>query len=311
MALKTIDSFISTVAPQKATVVSFPEFIAVFGSSISKRPPRVKPKSQRDAFYWWIRANRNELKELLLLPENYNDWSDFAVYTDLLLFEKDLGYLTSVVLVFLESAGAIAELGAFSQIDTLSERLIVVVRDGFHPKKSFISLGPIRSIQESQKHPNSICVIPDVKPKELEKHISVIVDMLDKKRKQIKVTEGFSSENPQHQILLILDLVNLFQVIQKNELLQLASHFEVVIKSQRLNQILFLLEKTNLISCRHYGDNQYYLPNINKKISIDYTSITGAPSFKREATKALVWNEIQTDQYRKNVLELAKEGASK
>ncbi|MDH5553325.1 MAG: retron St85 family effector protein [Nitrosomonas sp.] len=120
MTLKTIEAFNSTVDPNKSTVVSFPEFIAIFGGSFSLKK-RSKPKTQRGVFYWWILENRQELKDSLLIPENYEDWNDFDTYSDLLLFEKDLGYLTSAVLVFLESPGSIAELGAFSQIDSLSE----------------------------------------------------------------------------------------------------------------------------------------------------------------------------------------------
>lgn len=305
MTLKTIDSFITTVDPKKATVVSFPEFIAIFGGAISLKKSKSKPKSQRAAFYRWVFENRPDLKELLLIPENFDDWSDFDTYSDLLLFEMDLGYLTSAVLVFLESPGSIAELGAFSQIASLSERLVIVVTDDRHPKKSFISLGPIRSIQATQKHPNSVCVIPPVKADQLIAHIPVIVDMLDQKRQRIHTNVGFKSENTQHQILLILDLVNLFLVIQKTELQQLVAHFGRPIKMPRLNQILFMLAKAELVTCQHYGKNEYFLPKNFKKIYIDYTAKAGESSFKRERTKTQIWNEIQNDHYRKNVYELA------
>jgi hypothetical protein len=126
MASKVIESFVQTVDPTKTTVIAFPEYIAIFGGDIAKPGSRAKPKSQRDAFVRWIRQNRPELEKALLLPENYDDWNDFNTYSDLLLFEKDLGVLTSAVLIFVEAPGAIAELGAFSQIDTLSQRLVIV-----------------------------------------------------------------------------------------------------------------------------------------------------------------------------------------
>jgi hypothetical protein len=37
MKPKTITNFISTVDPQRSTVVSFPDFIAIFGGAISKK----------------------------------------------------------------------------------------------------------------------------------------------------------------------------------------------------------------------------------------------------------------------------------
>jgi hypothetical protein len=88
-------------------------------------------------------------------------------------------------------------------------------------------------------------------------------------------------------------------VIQIIELQRLAFHFGIDLKLPRLNQILFLLEKTELIFSKHYGGNQFYMPRKFKKIYVDYTSKTGVPSFKREKTKALIWAEIQKDSHRK------------
>lgn len=303
MSLRTIDSFITTVDPNKATVVSFAEFIAVFGSDISIKDRKSPPLSKRDAFYWWIKDQRSELQELILLPESYNDWGEFDVYSDLLLFEKDLGYLTSAVMIFLESPGSIAELGAFSQIESLSERLIIVVADNYHPARSFISLGPIRSISETQKHPHSLCVIPNVGPEELIKHMAVIDHFLTNKIKPKSLTVHLDKSHLQHQILLCLDFINLFLVVQKTELMMLLKHFGIELNLSRLNQILFLLNKTKLIISKQYGDNWYYAPLKFKKIYIDYTSKVPGSSFKREKLKAQIWAEIQNDDYRRYVYE--------
>lgn len=311
MTLKTIDSFISTVDPDKATVVSFSEFIAIFGGAVLFKKSRAKPKSYRDAFYRWLLNQRPDLKNLLLFPESYNDWSDFSTYSDLLLFEEDLGYLTSAVLIFLESPGSIAELGAFSRIPSLRKRLMVVVKDIHHPKKSFISLGPIRSIKETNKHPHSVCEIPDEKPDQLEKHIPAIVDMLDQKRKRAYSTEHYDETNHQHEILLILDLINLFSVILRTELLSLVSHFGKKMEMSRLEQILFLLEKTELISSRHYVGVQYYFASKFKKVYVDYTAKSDCQKFKRARFIALVVKEIEKDKNRKIVYDSLKAGGSK
>ncbi|CAH1905834.1 conserved hypothetical protein [Candidatus Nitrotoga sp. HW29] len=312
MTLKAINEFILTVAPDKATVISFPEFIAIFGSSISLKRRCAKPKSKRDAFYWWLLDKRPDLKELLLVPESYNDWNDSSVYSDLLLFEKDLGFLTSAVLIFLESPGSIAELGAFSQITSLSERLLVVVTENYHPTKSFISFGPLRSIQETQNHSNCICVIPELRPERLVDHVHVIIEMLDKKILSIKSKkERFDVSNLQHQIILILDFINLFSVLNKSELQLLASHFLVDMKYPRLNQLLFLLEKIRLISRKHYGGIEYYQPLNFKDEYVDYTSCVAASPYNRATTIARAWDEIKNDPYRKSLLNSSRKAGAK
>ena len=306
MTLKAIDSFVATVDPKRSTVVSFSNYIAVFGGALSPlRSRSKKPRSFRDAFVRWVREKRADLANLLLVPENFEDWNDFDVYSDLLLFEKDLGYLTSAVLVFLEAPGAIAELGAFSQIDSLSERLLIVVTDVRHPAKSFISLGPIRSVFNTQKRSHSLCVIPDASPSDFINSMPIVVDTLDKKRSSNKAGMGFDAGNERHKIMLILDLINLFQVVQITELQQLARHFDVELDLTRLEQMLFVLKKTGLVVHKWYGDNQYYLPGELKEQYMDYTSKPDVTSFERTRAKSEVFGEIQKDQFRKNVYESA------
>lgn len=310
MTLRTIEMFLATVDPQKATVVSFPEFVAIFGGSLRSKNSRAQPKSQRDFFLDWILKNRGDLKDLLLLPEHYEDWKDFNTYSDLLLFEKDLGYLTSAVLVFLEGAGAIAELGAFSQIESLSERLVIVVADDLYPKKSFISAGPIRSVVETKKYPHSLCVLPAGKPAELVKHIAIIIETLDRKRALRGGTKSFDKTDPQHEILLILDLVNLFLAPTITELQLLASNFGKDLKRERLHQILFLLKKTSLISSTTYGDVEYYRPHRFQRNYLDYSSKPATPNFNRERTKAITLEELQNDKFRKHTHGLGEKAES-
>ena len=91
----------------------------------------------------------------------------------------------------------------------------------------------------------------------------------------------------------------------------LLAHFGVDVKISRLEQILFLLQKTQLVGCHHYGDNPYYVPNKFRKIYVDYTGKEKNQKFQRERFKARVWREIQSDNFRKNVFEIASKGKHK
>lgn len=310
MSLRSIDIFIAAVDPNKTTVVSFPDFVAVFGGEILTKRRAKTPKSRRAAFIQWLSIHRPELQLKLVVPESYDDWNDFDVYSDLLEFEQDLGYLTSAVVVFLEGPGAIAELGAFSQIQSLWERLLIVVGEHHHPIKSFISLGPIRNVLVTKNQGDSICVIPNVKPKDLPEHAAVIMDALDKRRHRGDQTMSFDKKNTQHQILLVLDLIRLFLAPQLQELQQLVSHFGIDLSLRRLKQIIFLLEKTKLVESHHYGNSLYLSPSGVEGIYIDYSAPSKARSFNRTSMTAKIWNELQTTP-RKNVIASLKKGASK
>lgn len=310
MTKKVIESFLAGIDATKTKVAAFPEYVAVFGGAITAKGSRSrKPKSQRDVFLKWVRINRPELEDVLILPESYDDWNDFDTYSDLLLFERDLGALTNAVLIFVEAPGAIAELGAFSQIDILSQRLVIVVSENRHPKRSFISLGPIRSVQKTQNRPSSVCVIPNVALKDLAVHMPVVLQTLDEKRNPNTRLVTFNKEEPQHQILLVLDFINLFTVTTIRELFILARDFGVTLGMRRLEQILFALTKTSFVSSREYGTQQYFIANKFKKTYIDFTAKTGTDPFNRDRTKAERWLEIQDDYNRQAAYSLAsKEG---
>jgi hypothetical protein len=84
----------------------------------------------------------------VFLPEDIKSWLEDRVYTNLLSFESDLASICSLVVIVLESAGAIAELGAFSQFEDLSKKLIVIRSNDFINDPSFINLGVLRHISE-------------------------------------------------------------------------------------------------------------------------------------------------------------------
>ena len=68
---------------------------------------------------------------------------------DLLSLENLLAQSVHVIVIVLESPGAIAELGAFTNHPQLSNRLVVVVDKKFRKARSFIALGPIRYLKRS------------------------------------------------------------------------------------------------------------------------------------------------------------------
>jgi hypothetical protein len=181
----------------------------------------------------------------LLLPENYDDWNDFSTYSDLLRFEEDLGYVTSVVIIFLEAPGSIAELGAFSQISTLSQQLVLVVLDTHHPKKSFISLGPLRQLEAEGR--SSVCVVPERPIEQFEEDVDLILSAVEERLKAVKPRKALNPSDRKHQIVLALDVVSLFEVATFGEVKSSLLHFGIQLQDSRIRQILFTLMKAAYI----------------------------------------------------------------
>ena len=55
------------------------------------------------------------------------EYFEHSDYQDLLRFERDLAELSSLTVLFSESPGSIAELGSFAVMNTIQERLLVVM----------------------------------------------------------------------------------------------------------------------------------------------------------------------------------------
>jgi len=67
---------------------------------------------------------------------------------DLLSLENLLANSVNVVVILLQSAGTIAELGAFTNHKKLRDKLIVVVDPKHKRSKSFINFGPLRYLKD-------------------------------------------------------------------------------------------------------------------------------------------------------------------
>jgi hypothetical protein len=282
MALSEVELVKSAISPDGGTVDALPDLVAIFGGPLSTQSEigsGIPSKSCRDAYIQWLTTNLPDDRSKTLMPESYEDWNNFDIYSDLLLFEADLGYLTAAIVVFLEAPGSIAELGAFSQITSLKDRLVIVVTCDRHPIKSFISLGPLRQLDSHDSA--SICVVPAKDQTEILNDINVINDAVSNKKSKNKIKRKFTPEDKQHQFALALDLIALIEVVTFTDIKLLFQHFRVTVTEHRIKQILFTLEKSQLVKKRRYGSIDYYAPTTRGTRYLNFNGNTTAEKFNR------------------------------
>lgn len=90
---------------------------------------------------YWNRRNTIHYPEELFSELLYDN------KIDLLTLENILAESVSIIIICLESPGAIAELGAFVNHSQLRERILVVADEKRKKDKSFIRMGPIRLLE--------------------------------------------------------------------------------------------------------------------------------------------------------------------
>lgn len=193
-------------------------------------------------------------------PEEITDWQSDGIYKNLMDFEEDLSGVCSLVVIILESAGAIAELGAFSQLPDLSKRLIVIRSNEHAGPSSFINLGILRYISEA--HESSVKTYPwvigqaeSITSEVVEDVISDIKDELS----SLKKTEVIRIEQNSHVMVVICELIRLFVALKETEICTYLHILGADLSRSELKRKLFLLKKFKLICLAEYSDAKFYL----------------------------------------------------
>ncbi|HWY34999.1 MAG TPA: retron St85 family effector protein, partial [Nitrosopumilaceae archaeon] len=174
-----------------------------------------------------------------------------------------LAGICSLVAIVLESAGAIAELSAFSQLPELSKKIIAIKSRDFETAKnvnSFINLGILKFIKDYSEtavrnYPWSV-----ENPISISQEIinDVVADIQDELAKIPKSTVFKSSLNS-HLVILVCEIVDLFTAVKETEILNYLASLDVTLSRDELRRKLFLLEKFNLLKREIYSDATFYM----------------------------------------------------
>ncbi|WP_020407263.1 retron St85 family effector protein [Hahella ganghwensis] len=102
------------------------------------------PPSFRDRLVAYLECRRRDISKSIILAESFKDYFKENAYSDLLVFEDDIGSICSLVVIFLESPGSLVELGMFcSKPNFFRKLLIVAPNEEIQAEDSFIFLGPL------------------------------------------------------------------------------------------------------------------------------------------------------------------------
>lgn len=194
----------------------------------------------------------------LILAEHFKDWVVDSIYNDLVSFEDDLASISSLIVLILESPGALTELGLFARHEFLSKKLHVIVNDEHYSQSSFIRLGPLRHLQRN--NPKSVCAYPwdDKNLLSLQPILPEICHDITECLSYLDKTEAFNTENNGHIAFLVFEIVKLYRAVKFSEVESCLSALNIKIQRDKLRRILFLLEKVALVNSVKRGHQDYY-----------------------------------------------------
>jgi hypothetical protein len=209
------------------------------------------------------------LHDSIVLAETFKDYFKDNMYPNLLIFEEDIANISSLVVIILESPGALVEFGMFCNKPELFKKLLVIANENdIGDEDSFIYLGPIQFIVK--KDPKSVARYPwgktptEEDSKSLEDLCGIIVDHQKNRSK----TSKFSLQNSAHISFLIAEIVtNCYPIlISEIEYALMAIGFNLTTK--KINRHVYMLLKLDVIGIKHNGNSHgfYYPKNTDHRM---------------------------------------------
>jgi hypothetical protein len=219
----SISAFVKSVSIASCRVINTPHLVFLCGGATSDTTdgPFL---SARDYFHRYIRDHEPELGKRVRLAERINDWFDEDTFADLLELEVHLADVSDLTILFVESAGSIAELGAFATEDLLRPKTLAVLNSAYPSVRTFIADGPVRRIK---KHDVNLIRYFEwkVEPLNEQSNLDVFEDM-SQVLVQFVLDRGAAAPKEQllnkssigHTMFLIADLVDLVGITTGTEI---------------------------------------------------------------------------------------------
>lgn len=143
-----LDRFLGEIDRSKLRIKRPTKFVFLCGGAILKdvEPPAI---NLRD--FLWRKCGLESTSFSYVLAESAQQLYRDSGYTDLISFEEDIARIAAVVLVISESAGSLAELGAFCSNPVISPVLRVIISENNFNQESFIRWGPVERVRMAQR----------------------------------------------------------------------------------------------------------------------------------------------------------------
>lgn len=279
-----------------------------------------KPISLREAFTR-IYTNKALSSYNTIMPEDFRIFPPHGQYKDILSFETEFAEIVDLVILFSESNGSFTELGAFSMIKEIADRLLVVIDDENYQADSFIRLGPLLFLQNNVGQ-SSVCVvnrsdlniknIKDVTDLDIAVFENRIVSAITARSKEVKEPTTFNPGRPGHIIKLIVGIVQHYGALTFDEVAKLIVDFGVILKAGKLDDYLLCGINAEWLLKDRRGFIDYYCARPNKSDAIEYKLRKAREVEPRDRWRAQISEFWKTnDDTRFSVIQSALKSASK
>lgn len=299
-----VNSFKDLVIPGSARLRNDLGRVFIFGGPMSdiKNPPI----SLRDSFYRLAFEKNVPFKELLSRPEDYPNWNILTGYPDLVAFERDACHLARLIVIFSESPGAHAELGAYATDLELSSKILVVIDAKYRTeshKISFINLGPIRRLSNCRSpHDDAICVISAKSKTEFGEDDFCLICQSISERLDLEneKTTGFKKDSIRSRLQVLMEAAGLFHVLELPDAVKILNHLDVEVDKTEVKRYFNILNTLDMCRLVERGSRNFLV--LKRGAEAKYVEFSGVhgKTFDPTSFKLNAWKHVESTPLLRN-----------
>lgn len=244
------------------------------GSIIEKHP-----KFLRDAFLKGEGFAHFQNSTIIQIEEIQEFFEKDSPYIDLVAFETDIALVCELVILFSESPGSFVELGCFSMVDELYEKILIIVQNQHLSKSTFISKGPVANFKRSNE--KSVFTIVDSTIGIIDGQISTVdpLKLIEAIKTPIALritqTEGRTTLDKSkfnHLCKIYVALLKEFFALNDEELLLLLWELGFEIDAEKLRRVAFCCKALRWTNTTTVGYDQVHfaIPGTNEAAKFEF-----------------------------------------
>lgn len=251
----------------------------------------------------------------LFNPEHIKGWNADSLFPDLISFEKELASICSLVVIILESEGALAELGAFSQLEELRTKLIAIRSETYASCPSFINLGILRFITAQNElavktYPwcikNTSTITTEI--------TNDVIEDINFTLRNLPKTQTFNRDLNSHIMTLICQIISLFIALKESEISRFLNILDIHITHSSLRSQLFILTEFKLIKKVEYSDSHFYMRDKAEYHKFNFSTKDKAKPFDylrfRASVSEYYSNNISSHKNRQRAISKSTKGVT-
>lgn len=245
----------------------------------------------------------------IVLAEEANLVFPTGRYQDFFQFESDLAQIVDLIVLFSESFGSAAELGAFCTHHEISKNMLVIIDDKNHAEMSYISLGPLKYLQDKygesatcvlncdQININNISALENLNQPEFRRIVAKAISI---RAQQTKPPTTFDLRIRGHIIKFITGLIQHYGALTLEEVSCYLFGFEIKMDDKTLRDFLLCADFVGWIKVEKRGLSTFYSTKNLKKEALSYKLRQEHSGLRKDGWRADIrsyWRQHDPDRF--------------